>query len=363
MMLRTTRRSAFTLVELLVVIAIIGILVALLLPAVQAAREAARRMECGNNLKQIGLAAHNFHDTYKGLPPMAVNSGRASFWVLIMPFLEQDNTFDHWAEMSRGPSRTALTENRWSRHMEVAWDNTTAAERETLSSLAYMTCPSKRSGILFRNGGRQRGPLGDYAVVAIRWGPNSARTHEDGWWSHHRANNQGHANNQKGAIIVARTTGFGGGACPSCENFTLRHGFEAITDGTSNVLMAGEKHLHQEGQARCCGGGHRNSDGSYLFTDGSWREYQVARNIRHRMGQGPNDRGNPAAPYNNPPGGNVGRVQTGGDPARSLGFGSWHPGGVQFVRCDGSVTSVAHTTPERVRRQLGHRSDGEPVDQ
>jgi prepilin-type N-terminal cleavage/methylation domain-containing protein len=86
-------RAAFTLVELLVVIAIIGVLVALLLPAVQAAREAARRMQCSNNLKQIALALHSYHNFNKRLPPGCDPTNLLSFHVYILPFIEKNDIY------------------------------------------------------------------------------------------------------------------------------------------------------------------------------------------------------------------------------------------------------------------------------
>ncbi|MFG0295400.1 MAG: DUF1559 domain-containing protein, partial [Maioricimonas sp. JB045] len=103
----TSRRRGFTLIELLVVIAIIAILVALLLPAVQQAREAARRSQCKNNLKQIGLALHNYHDTHGSFPPgyiaryvsatdpASAETGPGFAWgTMILPFLDQSPTYN-----------------------------------------------------------------------------------------------------------------------------------------------------------------------------------------------------------------------------------------------------------------------------
>ena len=105
---RRPARAGFTLVELLVVIAVIGILIGLLMPAVQKAREAASRISCANNLKQISLAMHHYHLDFGKLPPRArlagsadANNGAGATWaVLIMPYLEQDNLYKQW-DLSR----------------------------------------------------------------------------------------------------------------------------------------------------------------------------------------------------------------------------------------------------------------------
>src|SRR5438477_10353663 len=89
-------RQAFTLIELLVVIAIMGVLMGLLLPAVQRVREAAARTKCQNNLKQIGLAIHNYHDVYKKLPPSRYGPQHATWCMLILPYLEQEGLFRQW---------------------------------------------------------------------------------------------------------------------------------------------------------------------------------------------------------------------------------------------------------------------------
>jgi len=188
-MVRLARRG-FTLVELLVVIAIIGMLVALLLPAVQSAREAARRMQCSNNLKQITLAVHNYHDALLYLPPGSTNpdlSGSSGL-AAILPYLEQASTYSLY-DFSKGNSDPANL-------------------RSVSQKIKTYLCPScvfARSVPIGGCDANDRAP-GTYAFSTNTGDPYSL---------------------SNGAIANA---------------ITSQTRLASITDGTSNTFLAGEAH-------------------------------------------------------------------------------------------------------------------------
>jgi prepilin-type N-terminal cleavage/methylation domain-containing protein/prepilin-type processing-associated H-X9-DG protein len=129
------RRTGFTLIELLVVIAIIAILIGLLLPAVQKVREAAARITCQNNLKQLGLAAHNYHDANGKLPPGDTSEGRFGTWqVAVLPYIEQDNLFRLYQNFNRVNGNTP------------SYSADPNAQTVTNVKLKVFTCPSDPNG-------------------------------------------------------------------------------------------------------------------------------------------------------------------------------------------------------------------------
>jgi prepilin-type N-terminal cleavage/methylation domain-containing protein len=302
-------RAAFTLIELLVVIAIIAALVGLLLPAVQKVREAANRSACGNNLKQIALACHGYHDLYGWVPPSRLDKeGGLSWAVLLLPFLEQDNFQRQWEV------------DRW---------YYVQAEAVRARTLRLLFCPSRRStGVSLSGdtpdwhpGTHYPGGLGDYAGCLG----------SDVWEDYI-------GNGGNGALIVSQPPWlYGAGWPPPQRRMLARRSqlrFADVSDGLSNTLFFGEKHVVPGtfGLNTPSSTWPEYGDGSIYNGDHPWVVARAA---------GPQ---HPLAPDKWAP--------------FAMQFGSWHPGVVPFACGDGRVLHLAVDVDGAALGRLAKRADG-----
>ena len=343
----------FTLVELLVVIAIIGILIALLLPAVQAAREAARRMSCTNQLKQQGLAVHNFHDSRKGLPPAALGTARWSFWFLLYPYLEQSALYEVATATCQPLPWNSNDGDAWLKSRVEWWRNgLTEDQRSGFGSVSAYICPSRRSGgphTVNTSSYDLAGPVHDYGIV-IRYvysATSEADTNDQNWkrWSEIYTPSQ-NMSRQLGPFRTCKRVG------DVIQNWVPRDGLSWLGDGTSNQFLVVEKHIPTK-NVGICENTNRSWDCPYSHMEGgadSARTFNVGRPVfpaivagsPEPIARSPKDFADQERPrdYN------------------LYAFGSAHPGVCNFLLGDGSVMGVSTTTSRDVMVGMSDCNDG-----
>lgn len=358
-------RSGFTLVELLVVIAIIGILIGMLLPAVQQVREAARRTACANNIRQLGLAVHNYASAHDSHFPMLGEAEEGGHWsAFILPFVEQNNMHSrlsfgtvNWASSAAVNGATMESANPRDRHIAACQ-----------IPLQIFRCPSTTQPEAVFDAScfappwfvAQRSPANYLGVVTgvqpVDWKPDW------GWGSSTRgtwgSGNTTLHHSELDGIFLTRPRGASG-----TENRLFNGGtasqitFASISDGTSNTVMIGEAESDPE-----------------LASNASFRETgNTGRKDHWAIGGDDMDNwegtdwseagGSTAVAINYPrPAETIpsavridGSLEWG---AYEVSFGSNHSGGAQFSRADGSVTFLSDSIDPITFSDLGNRADG-----
>ena len=303
------RRRGFTLVELLVVIAIIGILIALLLPAVQAARESARRMSCSNNLKNLGLAMHNYHDTV-GSFPYGFSDLEALWTAPILPYVEQRPLHDTLIFRESGVGN---------------WNSGSANTVACETLVSTFRCPSMAAPLFLNNEG-----ISKRVPVSYRGCAGSDVYSDD-------------------RSTIPSTAPAGARALEEIDLNGMFWGNSGVRmadvlDGTSNTIMIGESLTDpgfvKDGQGMDYWQFGSPQTGGWVSGGRGGTEYSEGLGS---TGPKMNARRDPTQP---------GVIM-------EMSFGSFHPQGAMFVFADGSVRFIAQTVDLPTYRALGSRIGGE----
>jgi prepilin-type N-terminal cleavage/methylation domain-containing protein len=348
-MKRSLRRNrAFTLIELLVVIAIIAILIALLLPAVQQAREAARRTQCKNHLKQLGLAMHNYHDVYNqfaanGMSGWTLQDYKGSNLTKLLPFIEQAPLFSsidfgNTTPMPAGADWWKLPNSTLGL---FTTSDGTVVQRWMQAKISILRCPSTQSpkseswdwdmttSSYAPSMGAQRMDPGNGCTSYGPGSPESQRGGFNGQAGYFNTGGAGHGNSNNAGDISGPFSRMGFAA-----------NFGQIIDGTSNTIMMGEVLPTLE----CTDHGHYGA----FTTNNLWFATTAPINFKTcNAGHGYVRAPGPCGDTNSW--------------ATARGFKSDHVGGAQFVLCDGSVKFLSDNIDYGTYQALGCRRDGRTV--